>query len=115
MEPINFTPYMDDCLRILQEEREAPTDAHLIQLVRVQLIHNKVVSLDNIPISVTAIPPYTSGDFQTQTLVAQLEDLKNSIPETVISNGKCSFYIAACQIANAIVSRPPAYLIRHYC
>jgi hypothetical protein len=91
MEPISFTPYMDDCLRILQEEKEAPTDALLIQLVRVQLIRDKASSLIKIgptPISGTTNPLYVSGDFHIQTLVSQLEEVDKSIPETVKSNGK---------------------------
>jgi hypothetical protein len=88
---------MDDCLRILQEENEAPTDAHLIQLVRVQLIHNKVVSLLNIvpiPTSQATISPHISGDFQIQMLMAQFEELKRSIPETIKSNGESLFHFA---------------------
>ncbi|KAL4963000.1 transcription factor domain-containing protein [Aspergillus stella-maris] len=40
---IRWTPHMTQCLDILDEEKETPSDAVLVQLVRTQLVTDKVI------------------------------------------------------------------------
>ncbi|KAF2812287.1 uncharacterized protein BDZ99DRAFT_439292 [Mytilinidion resinicola] len=43
MDPLRWTPHMNECLEVLAEAKEFPTDDTLIQLVRMQLIVDKAV------------------------------------------------------------------------
>jgi hypothetical protein len=88
---MSFTPYVFDCLRTLQEENDAPTDALLVHITRVQLIRNNATPLVKInPTTISGITNQSgiSEDFHAQTLVLQLEELKLLVPEPIKSNGK---------------------------
>jgi hypothetical protein len=60
MEPIRFIKYVDDCVDIIRDIQEYPTDQYLLQLMKLQNISreiNEVLprdSLDPAPISTTA-------------------------------------------------------------
>ncbi|KAF2493509.1 hypothetical protein BU16DRAFT_541190 [Lophium mytilinum] len=43
MDPLRWTPHMNECLDVLAEVKEHPTDDTLVQLVRMQLIVDKAV------------------------------------------------------------------------
>jgi hypothetical protein len=83
---MRWTPYLAECLRVLEEEKDYPTDLLLVYLVRVQLICNKGASStwdDIFGDSAAQVPP----NFYAKTLKSQLDDLERSIPPELKSNG----------------------------
>jgi hypothetical protein len=42
MDPLRWTPHMDECLQFIDEAKDCHNDAILVQLVRLQLIVEKV-------------------------------------------------------------------------
>jgi hypothetical protein len=89
IELMRWTRYLDECLRLLEEKKEYPTDALLVSLVRVQLICNKGGALiwnDLFGDAEMRIP----ADFYVKTLKSQLDDLERSIPGELKSNGRFS-------------------------
>jgi hypothetical protein len=83
---MRWTPYLDECLRLLEEKKDYPTDHLLVYLVRVQLICNKgaASTWNDIFGGVgTRVP----ADFYVETLKSQLDDLDRSIPLELKSNG----------------------------
>ncbi len=87
---MRWTPYLDECLRLLEEKREYPTDLLLVYLVRVQLISNKLACApwnDTFGDAMTKFPP----EFYLKALQSQLDDLKRNIPPELQTNSKSYF------------------------
>ena len=88
IEPLRWTPYLDECLRLLHERREYPTDELFVYLVRVQLICNK-----SMQIAVNDTDPICNAksgadqEVYAQVLRSQLEELRFSLSPELISNG----------------------------
>lgn len=90
IEPMHSTRYLHECLHVLEEEKDCPTDDLLIHLVRVQLICNKGSALawnDVLSDADMGVPT----DLYVKTLKLQLENLEHSIPQELKSNGTHSF------------------------
>lgn len=83
---MRWTRYLDECLHLLEEKKDYPTDDLLVHLVRVQLICNKASSLTwN-----DAVGDAEAGiltDLYVKTLKSQLDNLVHSIPPELKSNG----------------------------
>jgi len=83
---MRWTRYLDDCLRLLEEEKAQPTDDLLVHIVRVQLICNKGSTLtwnDVLGDVEVGIPT----GLYVKTLKSQLDNLENSIPQVLKANG----------------------------
>jgi hypothetical protein len=83
---MRWTPYLGECLRILEENKDYPTDIVLVHLVRAQLICNKSATStwdDMFGDTSNQVPP----NFYAKSLKSQLDDLERSIPADIKSNG----------------------------
>jgi hypothetical protein len=83
---MRWTRYLDECLRLLEEKKEYPTDSLLVYLSRVQLICNKGGTStinDLFGDTEMRIP----ADLYIKTLKSQLNNLEQSIPPELKSNG----------------------------
>ncbi|KAF8862483.1 hypothetical protein BDZ45DRAFT_616763 [Acephala macrosclerotiorum] len=92
IEPMHWTRYLQECLHILEEEKDCPTDDFLVHLVRVQLICNKGSALgwsDVLGDADVGVPT----DLYVKTLKLQLEDLEHSIPQELKSNAILQLHI----------------------
>ncbi len=89
---MRWTRYSDECLRLLEEKKEYPTDELLVYLTRVQLICNKGSSTtinDLFCDAEIGVP----ADFYVKTLKSQLDNVEQSIPPGLRSNGNtCSVF-----------------------
>lgn len=83
---MRWTPYLDECLRLLEEKKDYPTDNLLVYLVRVQLICNQGAASTWNDIF-GAVETRVPADFYVKTLKSQLDDLDRSIPPELKSNG----------------------------
>lgn len=98
---------MKECLDVLQEAKEAPGDAMLAQMVRAQLVVDKVIkelghdfevlgdAERKAPLSV-----YVKG------LQAQIDDVRNSTPPELFQNSKC---FSHCLDTHTDTSRPSTF------
>ncbi|KIN06912.1 hypothetical protein OIDMADRAFT_150163 [Oidiodendron maius Zn] len=92
IEFMRWTRYLDECLRLLEEKKEYPTDEVLVYLVRVQLICNKGSALTwNHVLGDTELGAPT--DLYVKTLKSQLDSLECSIPQTLKSNVTLQLHI----------------------
>src|ERR1700761_5021779 len=87
-EHMRWTPYLDECLQLLEERKDCSTDELLVCLLRVQLICNRVATVvwtDTFPVGDTRnkLPQ----DIYVQTFTSQLEEFKRTIPLELRSNG----------------------------
>ncbi|MCJ1359174.1 MAG: hypothetical protein MMC33_009174 [Icmadophila ericetorum] len=85
-ETLRWTAYCDECLRVLEEQKEFASDELLIQLVKVRLIAEKVVDL---PWSGAAEGDHfarPSATFYLKSLQAQLHNFKSSTPSELADN-----------------------------
>jgi hypothetical protein len=83
---MRWTRYFDECLNVLEEKKEYPTDNLLVHLVRLQLICNKGSALtlnDALGDADVGVPT----DLYVKTLKSQLDNLKHSVYPELASNG----------------------------
>lgn len=82
------TRYLYECLKVLEEEKDCPTDELLVRLVRVQLICNRGSALawnDVLGDADVGVPT----DLYVKSLKLQLENLEHSVPQELNSYGTC--------------------------
>lgn len=79
IDALRWTPHMDECLQILDQTKECPTDEILVQQVKMQLIVEKLAL--NIPSkgAVETTGHTESGSFYLENLHSQLQALKTSL------------------------------------
>ncbi|CZR65600.1 uncharacterized protein PAC_15500 [Phialocephala subalpina] len=85
IEPMHSTRYLHECLHVLEEEKDCPTDDLLVYLVRVQLICNKGSALavnEVLGDADVGVPT----ELYVKTLKLQLDNLERSIPQELKSN-----------------------------
>jgi hypothetical protein len=85
---LRWTPYMGECLQILDETKECPNDEILVQQVRLQLIVERINlgTWDE-----GAEPPEQNREpspLYLQALHSQLQEVKNKLPPESQNNGK---------------------------
>jgi hypothetical protein len=82
---MRWTRYLDECLRLLEEEKEYPTDVLLVYLTRVQLICNKggASTINDLFGDAEMSVP---ADFYIKSLRLQLDELGRSVPPELNSN-----------------------------
>jgi hypothetical protein len=87
---MQWTPYLDECLGLLNETNDFPTDKLLVYLARVQLIHNAMGNAGCSDYSALGLQDGLPQDLQAEILQSRLEDLKRSIPPDLKANGMYS-------------------------
>lgn len=92
---IPWSAYSDECLRILETQKEFASDAFLIQLVKLRLLSERVAQIPwSGPGDVLARLPAT---FYLKSLEAELHHFKSNVPDELMDNskrilGQCSTY-----------------------
>ena len=95
LDALRWTPYLDECIAVLGEADEHPTDLLLVHLVKLQLIVEKAGQAPwheerDDPNGSVRVPPI----FYLKALQAQLQDFKTRIPPSLQRNGTYSYEIA---------------------
>ncbi|KAI2783131.1 hypothetical protein F4815DRAFT_459998 [Daldinia loculata] len=106
-EPLRWTSYLDDCLRILEEEKEAYTDIFLTTQVRCQIISNQLTcSFGNQPAGVES--PKAASTALITALLRELGNIRRNLPAEVESNKATQFYLcfAEIKIRETVLYRP---------
>lgn len=90
LESLRWTPYLEECLQVLTETMEYSSDALLVQLVRSQLIVERVGQAPwhdaNLDATSSAKAP---TQFYLKALLAQLQELKHRMPPQLLHNSMC--------------------------
>lgn len=88
-ESMRWTSYLEECITLLVDVKQYPTDSLLVYLTKVQLIDNQAVD---------SASDYLTGDAKilpagmfTKILTSQLDEYKSSIPAELHSNCKALF------------------------
>ncbi|KFY44153.1 hypothetical protein V495_03611 [Pseudogymnoascus sp. VKM F-4514 (FW-929)] len=108
-ELMRWTPYLGECLRMLEDNRDYPTDLLLVRLVRLQLICNKGTAStweETFGDTAHQVPP----NLYAKSLKCQLDDLERSIPVELKSNAILQLHIHATTLtihAHCLTSTPP--------
>ncbi|PWY85783.1 hypothetical protein BO94DRAFT_97472 [Aspergillus sclerotioniger CBS 115572] len=82
-EPLQWTPYFDECLRVVEEQNESEHDGLLVQLVKLRLITAKVMDPWTGPTDSNIMP---SASFYLQSLQSQLRDFRSRLPSELADN-----------------------------
>lgn len=89
LDALRWTPYLDECVAVLAEKKEYPTDILLIHLVKSQIIAEKAGQApwheEQSEVSGSTKAPST---FYLKALQAQLQDFKVNIAPEIQTNGK---------------------------
>ncbi|RAK95160.1 Zn(II)2Cys6 transcription factor [Aspergillus ibericus CBS 121593] len=83
-EPLQWTPYFDECLRVVEERNESANDALLVQLVKLRLITAKAMDPGTNPTDAHFMRP--SASFYLQSLQRQVHDFRSRIPSELADN-----------------------------
>ena len=88
LDALRWTPYLDECVAVLGEKCEHPTDLLLIHLVKLQLVVEKAGQAPwheerDDPNGSVRVPPI----FYLKALQAQIQDFKTRIPPSLQGNG----------------------------
>ncbi|KFY07957.1 hypothetical protein V492_06681 [Pseudogymnoascus sp. VKM F-4246] len=108
-ELMRWTPYLGECLRILEESQDFPTDSLLVHMIRAQLICNKGATSswdDMFGDTTNQVPP----NFYAKSLRSQLDDMERSIPVELKPNAILQLHIYATTLtihAHCLGSTPP--------
>lgn len=88
-EALRWTSYSEECLRVLETQKEIPSDALLVQLVKLRLVSEKI---DDAPwkcaISESFKDTRPPEMFYLHSLETQLQDFKRNIPSQLSDNRK---------------------------
>ena len=87
LDALRWTPYLDECIAVLSEKDEHPTDPLLIHLVKLQLVVEKAGQAPwheerDDPNGSVRVPPI----FYVKALQTQLQDFKTIIPPSIQGN-----------------------------
>jgi hypothetical protein len=86
-EPLRWTSYMDDCLRILVEGGETESDFHLATQVKCQIITNQLnCAAANDSRDMASSKSYTA--LLATALLQQLDDIQHRLPVQVYSESQ---------------------------
>lgn len=89
IEPLRWTPYLDNCLQVLNEAKDAPTEIDFVQRVRLQLLTKEALSLtSHDDLGEARSPDPLPTGFYRKSLLAQLEMIKRDIPLELQQNGE---------------------------
>ena len=84
---MRWNPYMTECLRTLDERKEVPSDALLVQQVRMQLVNVNVVEclwpVGEMARDGASTTPWI---FHLKAFQSQLQVVKDKIPRPLLSN-----------------------------
>lgn len=86
IEPLRRTPYLDDCMRVLVDQRESDLDLLLVANVRCHLAMDQAT----LCLSRQAQGSEASGILASfvRALEAQLEEIRTSLPTELPQNSK---------------------------
>ncbi|KAI0385300.1 hypothetical protein F5Y04DRAFT_182934 [Hypomontagnella monticulosa] len=108
-EPLRWTPYMDDCLRLISEGKETHLDVYLAAQIKCQIITNHLTC----PCAYELAGPDSlkvSSAVLTSALLRQLNDIQKSLPVQVRADRTIQFYLyfTELKIRESYLSRPRA-------
>lgn len=90
---LRWTAYSNECLRVIETQKEVASDTLLVQQVKLRLISEKVAnapwSSAMIQVDDSTNPPAT---FYLRSLGAQLHAFKSSIPAELADNSKSNSF-----------------------
>ena len=89
IDALRWTPYLDECVTVLEEEKECPTDTLLVHLVKLQLIVEKVGQAPwHDGYDSTTRSAMTPAVFYVNAMQAQLQEVKANITHDNKTNSK---------------------------
>ena len=92
---MRWTRYMDECLKVVEETKEVPSDELLVQLVKVRLIAEKALDVPPTGGSVMG-GENTPTIFYIKALDAQLGEWRKSLPANLVENSKFILSNSTC-------------------
>jgi hypothetical protein len=126
-QPYTWTPWLDDCLRVLTDEKEAYLDLVLVAQVKCNHILNQLDVLTRSEPSLSGGGAGGGGDDDQESgndgakyvtaamataLTRQLTDVKKSLPAKVLEDRYADFYLTYTELSlrSTVLRRPrPAY------
>jgi hypothetical protein len=112
IEPLRWTPYLDDCLQALNEAKDAPTEIVFVHRIRLQLLTKEALSLaSHVDLGEARSPDPLPTGFYRKSLLAQLEKIKQDIPLELQHNGELAqITLENCRPCSCSVLSPPSQL-----
>jgi len=83
-----WTAYSNECLQVIEAEKEFESDTLLVQLVKLRLISERVNEMPWLSPVAENTPMRAPAPIYLKSLEAQLQDFKSNIPSELSDNSK---------------------------
>ena len=87
MEPLRWTPYMDDCIRVLSEEKESELDILLVTQAKCHVLMNQITRSPNeraFEGDGSKAPP----TYYVKAMQVQLQHIRRNLPIEIKSSSQ---------------------------
>ncbi|GFF37907.1 putative HC-toxin efflux carrier TOXA [Aspergillus udagawae] len=101
-DPMRWTAHMKECLEVLTERKETPNDAVLVQLIRIQLVVDKLIRRSWDESGTTgegSDSPRLPTSFFIRTMQQQLQSIRSRIPPELADNKVVLFHLYQAEMA----------------
>jgi hypothetical protein len=110
---MKWNTYMDECVRVLTENKDCPTDAIFAAQVLLQRINQKASEiswrgLDPGALLMSGPPTTVPPEFSVRALEAEFEQVRASIAPEILHDGAISLYLASyLTLTSSIITSTP--------
>ncbi|RAL02599.1 transcription factor domain-containing protein [Aspergillus ibericus CBS 121593] len=99
MEPLRWTPHMQECLDVLTYSEEWPGDGVLVQLTRTRLLADQILQNPWSEGLYGPHPAHTLPAFHLRALQLRIDMIKTEIPASLAGNKPILFYVYDAEIS----------------
>ncbi|KAE8139109.1 hypothetical protein BDV38DRAFT_269986 [Aspergillus pseudotamarii] len=100
MDPLRWTPHMEECLNILSESDESPNDIVLVHIARTRLLADTILQGPwNDNLHDTDIASRAPASFHMKAMQTQLQTLKSKIPVDLADNRSILFHLLHTEVS----------------
>jgi len=96
---MRYSPYLQQCLRDLQESREYESDVALVSMIQIQHLSERISDVSVREGSTEAIPGVPSAPAAAYMSIfqAELSKIQSSLGRSLKNNSKCSHLLRAAE------------------
>lgn len=107
IEPLKYTPYIQNCIRVLENEREYESDMALVYMVRIQRLTERIVEITAKDRGEEEIPGIPSAPMSAYipALQSEIDRLRSRLPPKLRND---SLYLNYLHTASLFLYEPPA-------
>ncbi len=92
IDAMQWTAYMEECLRVLSEKKECPSDELFLCQVRCQLLSQRMIQAPQLPEDVGQPESRVPAAFYLKALQSNLQQIRGAVSPTLQADGESPSY-----------------------